>query len=227
MLTVALHEIGHVLGIGTSSTFESFVNGQEFTGNNTVTLNSYALPLSQDKYHVADNYNENNVLMDPSTTIGDRVQISEIDKAILSDLGYLIDGFLDQASTFDLTTADSETIAGTLLDDLIDALAGNDTIFGNRGDDAIYGGLGDDKSKAEREMIKFLVKVEMIHCSVRRMTTRLMEAKEAIKFKEVRGTTFYMVVTVMIIYMAMMVMIYFWENLDLIRYNLDLATTSS
>jgi len=145
LLTVALHEIGHVLGIGTSSTFKSFVNDQEFTGTNTVTLNSYALPLSQDKSHVSDNYNENNVLMDPSTTIGDRVQISEIDKAILSDLGYLIDGFLDQASTFDLATSDSETISGTLLDDLIDALAGNDTIFGNHGDDAIYGGLGDDQ----------------------------------------------------------------------------------
>ena len=150
LYTVALHEIGHVLGIGTSSTFKSLISGQDFVGNNTIALNSDALPLSKDKSHVADDINGNNVLMDPTTAIGDRVQISEIDKAILSDLGYLIDGFHDQSSTFEIATANSETIQGTLLDDLIDALAGDDTIFGNLGDDVIYGGLGDDKVRGGR-----------------------------------------------------------------------------
>ena len=146
LLTVALHEIGHVLGIGTASTFESLVQDQAFIGPNAINLNGgVAIPLHADDAHVEDGYSENNVLMDPTTTVGDRVSISEIDKAILSDLGYSVIGFLNNSATFALTSNSGETVSGTHWDDHIDALSGDDTVFANDGNDQIVGGAGDDQ----------------------------------------------------------------------------------
>ena len=146
LLTVALHEIGHVLGIGTASTFESLVQDQAFIGANAINLNGgVSVPLYEDEAHVEEGYSENNVLMDPTTTVGDRVLISEIDKAILSDLGYSITGFLNNSATFSLTSNVGETVYGTKLDDHIDALSGDDVVFANDGNDQIVGGAGDDQ----------------------------------------------------------------------------------
>jgi len=146
LLTVALHEIGHVLGIGTASTFESLVQDQAFIGANAINLNGgVAVPLYKDDAHVEEGYSENNVLMDPTTTVGDRVLISETDKAILSDLGYSVTGFLNNSATFSLTSNMGETVYGTHLDDHIDVLSGDDVVFANDGNDQIMGGAGDDQ----------------------------------------------------------------------------------
>lgn len=152
LLTVALHEIGHVLGIGTSATFNALVDNQAFDGKNTVGLNNgSALPLYSDEAHVEDGFDQNDVLMDPTTTVGDRVRISDIDKAILSDLGYEIDGFEVNSTTFDLVTTSGETVNGSLLSDLINALDGDDLIFGDLGADELYGGAGDDQVQGGKD----------------------------------------------------------------------------
>jgi len=146
LLTVALHEIGHVLGIGTASTFDTFVQNRTFTGSNVVNLNGgVALPLHEDDAHVEDGYGDNDVLMDPTTSVGDRVLISDIDKAILADLGYSVSGFINNSSTFSLVSDAGESVSCTLLDDYLSALAGNDVVFAKAGNDEIYGDAGNDE----------------------------------------------------------------------------------
>lgn len=146
LLTVALHEIAHVLGIGTSSTFQSLTEEGFFVGNNSKFINGNApIPLTSDEAHVEDGFDDNHTLMDPSTAKGSRQEISVFDKAILSDIGYEIDGFEKRGVPFPVASKLSETITGTPLVDVIDALAGNDVVLGGKGNDILKGGAGSDE----------------------------------------------------------------------------------
>ena len=145
-VSVAAHEIGHILGIGTSSAFDSWVVNDVFTGPNATAVNGgQGIPLESDHGHVEDGFAGDEVLLDPSLTQGAQVTISEYDKAILADIGYEIAGFSKQGSTPPIATQGAERIFGTDVGDVINALGGNDTVQGADGNDQLRGGSGTDQ----------------------------------------------------------------------------------
>ena len=143
--SVAAHEIGHVLGFGVTETFDRWIVNNVFTGPNAQSVTGgQGVPLEGDHAHVSEGYAGNDVLMDPYLTVGDSVTVSEIDKAILADLGYEIAGFTKQGVTPAIATNGAERIFGSSTNDTINGLAGNDSLQGDAGDDVLRGGPGDD-----------------------------------------------------------------------------------
>ena len=142
-ISVALHEIGHVLGLGASATFDSFVDIGVFTGPNAKAVtNGVGIPLNPAFNHIGSGLVGGPAVMEPSLQYGTRTLPTDLDKAILADIGYEIKGFSKQGSPFALATDSAETIAGTSLSDVIDALGGDDFISGLEGDDHLRGGSG-------------------------------------------------------------------------------------
>ena len=143
-ISVALHEIGHVLGIGIAPNFNALVQENQFQGVNAMAVNNgESIPLDDTAGHVSEDFSNNQVLLDP-TLNEDRTLPSNIDLALLADLGYEIAGFTKQGSVFNIATNSEEAIFGTRLRDVIDGLAGNEWIQGNSGDDILNGGTGQD-----------------------------------------------------------------------------------
>lgn len=144
-LSVAVHEIGHVLGIGTSGAFDSWIADTAFTGPNAQAVNhGHPIPLTHDHAHVEDGFAEDTVLLDPTLVTGSRVLLSDYDKALLADIGYEIDGFVKQGQTPAIATPAAERIFGRDVADVIDGLEGDDSIQGGDGGDLLLGNLGDD-----------------------------------------------------------------------------------
>ncbi len=143
-ISVALHEIGHVLGIGVTPTFFNLVQDGLSNGVNAKNVNNgQGIPLEPDFGHVQEGFAGNRVLMDPILGEG-RFLPTNIDLALLADIGYEIEGFTKQGSVPDIATEGNETIFGSLFNDDIDGLGGNDQLQGNQGDDTLIGGAGDD-----------------------------------------------------------------------------------
>ncbi len=143
-LTVALHEIAHVLGFGTSPAFTTIGEGGTFDGFNALEVNNgEGIPLESTLDHVLDGFLDNSVLLDPVFGNG-RTLPSDIDLALLADIGYEIDGFTEQGEKPALATESAETITGASFGDHIDALGGDDIIVSHQGDDTLNGGSGAD-----------------------------------------------------------------------------------
>ncbi|MGK7900840.1 MAG: hypothetical protein AB4352_05385 [Hormoscilla sp.] len=145
-ITTALHEIGHILGIGTADIFREIAAGAAFDGFNALAVNGGdPIPLESDLFHVQEGFENNTVLMDPTSTTGTRKLPTQVDLALLADIGYEISGFTTQGETPPIATpGDDVTIFGSIIADTIDGLAGNDQIQGDRGDDLLNGGEGND-----------------------------------------------------------------------------------
>lgn len=149
LFSVALHEIGHVLGIGQAEIFKTQTAGQSFDGVNARAVNDgEPIPLSEDESHTDPSVRDGENLLSPTLTIGQRQEITDIEKAFLADIGYEIDGFTAQGRTPDIATDQAErltsTIFGTAIDDLLNGFGGDDQIQGMAGDDIIHGSNGDD-----------------------------------------------------------------------------------
>jgi len=144
-LSTAVHEIGHVLGFGTSAIFDQIGAGG-FDGPNALAVNGGApIPLEPDLGHVVDGFAGDSVLMDPVGTFGVRKTPTDIDKALLADIGYEIAGFAKQGSTPAIATDGADgTIFGTIVGDRIDGLGGDDQVQGDAGQDTLSGGAGRD-----------------------------------------------------------------------------------
>ncbi len=158
-LSVALHEIGHVLGFGASSTYDAFIKEGGFIGSNATASNG-GESIPADTSHFQEGFAGNITLMDPITSFAQRLLPSIFDLAVLADIGYEIvdlatvpfevagyDGQVlkAQGETFPLATPNAETIVGTVVDDVLDGLGGDDLIFGEEGVDILFGGQGDDQ----------------------------------------------------------------------------------
>jgi Ca2+-binding RTX toxin-like protein len=145
-LTVALHEIGHALGLGTAPAFDEWISGGAFTGPNATAANGgEAVPLDPGEAHVAAGHAGNTVVMDPSISSGQRVGLSDIDLGLLADIGYEVPGLAPQGTQPAITTeGDDQTVFGTVVADLLDGLGGADRLQGNAGADTLRGGPGDD-----------------------------------------------------------------------------------
>ncbi|HVT26433.1 MAG TPA: matrixin family metalloprotease, partial [Lacipirellulaceae bacterium] len=95
--SVALHELAHAIGFGTSSDWQSLVSGTQFVGDTAITNHGgTAVPLSADLGHWANGTTSviygtstpQETLMDPSLTNGTRKRLTELDAAALEDIGW-------------------------------------------------------------------------------------------------------------------------------------------
>ncbi|WP_434051872.1 MAG: hypothetical protein RDA78_21780 [Roseibium sp.] len=141
-----VHEIGHILGIGASPTFDALIVGTGFTGPNARGANGgVPVPLEPDGNHVREGFAGDSVVMDPILALGTRTVPTAIDLALLVDIGYEIDGYVKQGTAFALTTpGDDNPVFGSEAADSIDGLGGNDWLQGEGGNDALDGGDGAD-----------------------------------------------------------------------------------
>ncbi|HKS36717.1 MAG TPA: matrixin family metalloprotease [Verrucomicrobiae bacterium] len=97
--SVALHELGHMLGIGTAASWTNLVNGaNQFTGSESVSLNGGPVPLESNRGHwlngttstLPGTATQQEVALDPSLTVGTRKNFTDLDFAGLNDLGWTV-----------------------------------------------------------------------------------------------------------------------------------------
>lgn len=104
-LSVALHEIAHVFGVGVADTWVNDVFASTFTGAASVASYGGAVPVSADLSHWANGTQSTvaagpesfigtlagsmqETSLDPSITIGTRKLMTELDLAVLEDIGW-------------------------------------------------------------------------------------------------------------------------------------------
>ncbi|MGF1539523.1 MAG: matrixin family metalloprotease [Pleurocapsa sp.] len=91
--SVALHEIGHVLGFGSGPIFTELIKDGNFVGENSIALNDgNPIPLAKDLGHIEEGFklNDQTNVFNPTLAAGERVLPSELDLAFLADIGYEI-----------------------------------------------------------------------------------------------------------------------------------------
>jgi hypothetical protein len=94
-ISVAIHEIGHVLGIGTAPAYDNLVVNGTFVGSNALAHNDgVPVPLAYDAgsnsyAHIQSGYPANHeAVMDPELANGVRRLPTALDAALLDDIGY-------------------------------------------------------------------------------------------------------------------------------------------
>lgn len=97
LYSVALHEMIHALGVGTSNSWDDDTSGTTWTGSNVIALTgSGANMVTADGNHVASGKLSQRitdgatqeVVMDPSITQGTRKSLTWLDLAFLRDIGF-------------------------------------------------------------------------------------------------------------------------------------------
>ncbi|QDU18854.1 VCBS repeat-containing protein [Urbifossiella limnaea] len=90
--STAVHELTHVLGIGTSPQWNSLTAGGAFVGPTATAVLGGPVPLSADGDHWAEGITVRGdvVSMDPYASLGRRVELSALDFAGLKDLGWTV-----------------------------------------------------------------------------------------------------------------------------------------
>ena len=100
-LSLSLHEIGHILGIGISPAFNSQIDDDgAFIGANSLALNDgQPIPINEDGDHIEEGFSldpDADALLDLSFTFGERNLPTDLDLAILADIGYEIVAYDDE-----------------------------------------------------------------------------------------------------------------------------------
>lgn len=92
--SVALHELGHLLGIGTANSWNNLVSGTDFTGAESVSVFGGDVPLDADLGHWANGTLSlvdgvaQEAAMDPQILVGTRKVFTDLDVAGLKDIGW-------------------------------------------------------------------------------------------------------------------------------------------
>lgn len=93
--SLALHEIGHVLGLGISPSWKHWVNQSQFTGPFSVALNNGPVALTEDGSHWENGTTSSvnglglfETAMDPSIFLNTRKHFTDLDIAGLRDVGW-------------------------------------------------------------------------------------------------------------------------------------------
>lgn len=91
-MSVAMHELGHVLGFGTSESFDRFIASGKFTGPQATAAydGTGNPPLSGDRGHWAEGVTDSGheAAMEPTLAPGTRKLFTGLDFAALNDLGW-------------------------------------------------------------------------------------------------------------------------------------------
>ena len=95
--SVAVHELGHLLGFGTSSEFAGYLSQGVFNGPTATAVFGTAPPVDPDNAHWRQGIRSGNqpVSMQPILEANQRVVFSELDYASLRDIGWVITGLPD------------------------------------------------------------------------------------------------------------------------------------
>lgn len=94
--SVALHELGHLLGIGTAGSWDHWVSGTQFTGPASESVYGGPVPLNTGLSHWAEgvqgrvNGIPQEAAMDPTLTTGTRKRFTDLDLAALRDIGWQV-----------------------------------------------------------------------------------------------------------------------------------------
>ncbi len=93
--SVAIHELGHLLGIGTADSWDNLVSSGSFIGSASNAVYGGDVPLHLDDSHWADGtmslvdaQDAQDVAMGPSITTGTRKYFTDLDLAGLTDVGW-------------------------------------------------------------------------------------------------------------------------------------------
>ena len=93
--SVALHELGHVFGLGTAPSFENKISNNAFFGSNAVAAyNGSAAPVTSDHGHWAQSVTSGGqtAIMVPVLTNGQFRTFTPLDTAALADVGWQVAG---------------------------------------------------------------------------------------------------------------------------------------
>lgn len=96
LYSVALHEIMHVLGAGTSQTWNANTDNRTWLGSDTTSLASKSNLIAYDGFHPYDSLSsprlsdgvDQNTALSLDISPGERKELTELDLAFLRDLGY-------------------------------------------------------------------------------------------------------------------------------------------
>lgn len=95
--SVALHELGHLFGLGSADSWKNKVSGSSFTGANAkAAKGGNNVPLAADLAHWAEGTQSvyagspQEASMDPTLTVGTRKQFTALDTAALQDVGWQV-----------------------------------------------------------------------------------------------------------------------------------------
>ncbi|MBC7820459.1 MAG: matrixin family metalloprotease, partial [Planctomycetaceae bacterium] len=114
-LSVAQHEIGHLLGIGTARSWQNQITGSSFTGAASVASFGGNVPLFGDLAHWAEDTTSNGQIatMNPVLLNGTRALFTELDFAALSDVGWEVVQNTIPSVTLSVSFASIAEAAGT------------------------------------------------------------------------------------------------------------------
>lgn len=96
--SVAIHELGHALGLGASSDWNAFTGGTKFSGPTATSVYGSNPPLNPAKSHWASGTMSTvfgtgtvqEAAMDPEITTGTRKRLTTLDAAALTDIGWTV-----------------------------------------------------------------------------------------------------------------------------------------
>ena len=93
-LSTALHELCHILGFGTASSWATHLSGTQFTGSNSKAVYDLGgnIPLDSIRVHWAEGTADSGreTLMDPNLASGVRKPLTRLDLAALQDIGWTL-----------------------------------------------------------------------------------------------------------------------------------------
>jgi RTX calcium-binding nonapeptide repeat (4 copies) len=144
--SVAVRQIGRVLGLGTAPIFKIKGQGKTFNGLNAKLVNNgNGIPLTDDLRYIKQTFRSNGqaTLLTSARRIR-RIMPTAADRALLADIGYAVPALQPQGEVPAVTTAADDKVFGTIAPDTLDGLAGNDRMDGGRGKDLLSGNIGDD-----------------------------------------------------------------------------------
>ncbi|BAU65084.1 hypothetical protein STA3757_24630 [Stanieria sp. NIES-3757] len=87
-LSVAIHEIAHVMGFGTSTNWNNLVSGSNFTGTKSQQIYGGLVPLDGGHWDDDVEIDGLETAMDTTITYGDRKLLTRLDYAGLEDIGW-------------------------------------------------------------------------------------------------------------------------------------------